>query len=112
MKIHKKKPPAVAAAVAPRKRREAGQGASAEKKKKAEKQPTRTRAEGGRKRRRKKKFSDPLENVVGLGAKKFQTLIRHFGGRKEILHASEKDIKTVPGIGPALAKRIFDAINN
>tara|TARA_B100001115_G_scaffold177083_1_gene164983 strand:+ start:1080 stop:2780 length:1701 start_codon:yes stop_codon:yes gene_type:complete len=65
-----------------------------------------------RQRRSKKKFSDPLENVVGLGAKKFQTLIRHFGGRKEILHASEKDIKTVPGIGPALAKRIFDAINN
>ena len=65
-----------------------------------------------RQRRSKKKFSDPLENVLGLGAKKFQTLIRHFGGRKEILHASEKDIKTVPGIGPALAKRIFEAINN
>ena len=65
-----------------------------------------------RQRRSKNKFSDPLENVPGLGAKKFQTLIRHFGGRKEILHASEKDIKTVPGIGPALAKRIFEAINN
>ena len=65
-----------------------------------------------RQQRSKKKFSDPLENVAGLGAKKFQTLIRHFGGRKEILHASEKDIKTVPGIGPALAKRIFEAINN
>ena len=65
-----------------------------------------------RRRRSKNKFSDPLENVPGLGAKKFQTLIRHFGGRKEILHASEKDIKTVPGIGPALAKRIFEAINN
>ena len=65
-----------------------------------------------RQRRSKNKFSDPLENVAGLGAKKFQTLIRHFGGRKEILHASEKDIRTVPGIGSALAKRIFDAINN
>ena len=65
-----------------------------------------------RQRRNKHKFSDPLENVVGLGAKKFQTLIRHFGGRKEILHASEKDIRTVPGIGPALAKRIFEAIND
>ena len=64
-----------------------------------------------RKRRNMQKFSDPLENIPGLGAKKFQTLIRHFGGRKEIMHASEKDIKTVPGIGPALAKRIFEAIN-
>ena len=65
-----------------------------------------------RQQRSKKKFADPLENVAGLGAKKFQTLIRHFGGRKEILHASEKDIRTVPGIGPALAKRIFEAINH
>ena len=64
-----------------------------------------------RQRRNMQKFSDPLENIPGLGAKKFQTLIRHFGGRKEIMHASEKDIKTVPGIGPALAKRIFEAIN-
>ncbi len=65
-----------------------------------------------RTQRKMKKLSDPLENVLGLGAKKFQTLIRHFGGRREILHASEKDLKTVPGIGPALAKRIFEAINN
>ena len=65
-----------------------------------------------RKRRKTSKLIDPLEKVPGLGAKKFQTLIRHFGGRKEVLHASEKDIKTVPGIGPALAKRIFEAIND
>ena len=65
-----------------------------------------------RKRRKTSKMVDPLEKVPGLGAKKFQTLIRHFGGRKEVLHASEKDIKTVPGIGPALAKRIFEAIND
>ncbi len=65
-----------------------------------------------RKRRKASKMVDPLEKVPGLGAKKFQTLIRHFGGRKEVLHASEKDIKTVPGIGPALAKRIFEAIND
>ena len=65
-----------------------------------------------RKRRKASKMVDPLEKVPGLGAKKFQTLIRHFGGRKEVLHASEKDIKTVPGIGPALARRIFEAIND
>lgn len=65
-----------------------------------------------RKRRKTSKMVDPLENIPGLGAKKFQTLIRHFGGRKEVLHASEKDFKTVPGIGPALAKRIFEAIND
>ena len=65
-----------------------------------------------RKHRKTSKMVDPLEKIPGLGAKKFQTLIRHFGGRKEVLHASEKDIKTVPGIGSALAKRIFESIND
>jgi excinuclease ABC subunit C len=65
-----------------------------------------------RKHRKTSKMVDPLEKIPGLGAKKFQTLIRHFGGRKEVLHASEKDIKTVPGIGSALAKRIYESIND
>ena len=64
-----------------------------------------------RKNRAKKKLSDPLEGVSGLGAKKLQLLIRHFGGRQGIKHASVKDLKTVPGIGPSLAQRIFDSLH-
>ena len=64
-----------------------------------------------RKNRAKRRLSDPLEGVSGLGAKKLQSLIRHFGGRQGIKHASVEDLKTVPGIGPSLAQRIFDSLN-
>jgi len=63
-----------------------------------------------RKRRSRNRLSDPLEDVEGLGAKKLQTLLRHFGGRKGIEHASVSELVTVPGIGPALAERIFNAL--
>jgi len=65
-----------------------------------------------RNRRKKEKLSDPLEGVEGLGAKKMQTLLRHFGGRKGIEHASINDLKTVPGIGPSLAQRIYDELHS
>jgi len=64
-----------------------------------------------RKRRSRQRLSDPLEGVEGLGAKKLQTLLRHFGGRKGIEHAGVNELETVPGIGPALAGRIYDALH-
>lgn len=63
-----------------------------------------------RRRRSRSRLADPLEEVEGLGAKKLQTLLRHFGGRKGIEHASESELTTVPGIGPALASRIYAAL--
>lgn len=59
-----------------------------------------------RKRRGKKDIGDPLEAIEGLGAKKLQSLIRHFGGRSGINHASQEQLQSVPGIGPSLANRI------
>jgi excinuclease ABC subunit C len=59
-----------------------------------------------RKRRGKTALLDPLEEVEGLGAKKLQALLRHFGGRKGIDHASAVDLRQTPGIGKELAKRI------
>ncbi len=64
-----------------------------------------------RKSRAKSRLSDPLESISGLGAKKLQSLIRHFGGRQGISHASVNDLKTVPGIGPSLAKRIYNSLH-
>ena len=63
-----------------------------------------------RKRRSRTRLADPLEGVEGLGAKKLQTLLRHFGGRKGIEHAAVSELVTVPGIGPALAERIHEAL--
>jgi excinuclease ABC subunit C len=59
-----------------------------------------------KKRRGKGALADPLEEVEGLGAKKIQSLLRHFGGMKGIEHASVKDLRGVPGIGKEMAKRI------
>ncbi|MDE0954548.1 MAG: helix-hairpin-helix domain-containing protein, partial [Candidatus Poseidoniales archaeon] len=64
-----------------------------------------------RKTRARNRLNDPLESVNGLGAKKLQSLLRHFGGRQSIAHASVNDFKTVPGIGPSLAKRIYDSLH-
>ena len=51
-------------------------------------------------------LSDPLEQIEGLGAKKIQSLLRHFGGRKGIEHATESELRKVPGIGIEMARRI------
>ncbi len=59
-----------------------------------------------KKRRGKGALADPLEEVEGLGAKKIQSLLRHFGGVKGIEHASAKDLCEVPGIGKEMAERI------
>ena len=59
-----------------------------------------------KRRRGKRALADPLEEVEGLGAKKIQALLRHFGGRRGIEHASVKDLRDVPGIGKEMAERI------
>ena len=64
-----------------------------------------------RKRRSSSSIKDPLENVPGLGAKKLQSLLRHFGGRKGIDHATLDELKNVPGIGNQMAKRIIEHLN-
>ena len=64
-----------------------------------------------RKRRTRKDLEDPLEAIEGLGAKRLQALLRHFGGRRGIDHASPEDLAAVEGIGPALAERIWRDIH-
>ena len=63
-------------------------------------------------RRRKGSIRDPLEEVEGLGAKKIQSLLRHFGGRKGIEHASIDELRAVPGIGISMAKKIQNHFEN
>jgi excinuclease ABC subunit C len=64
-----------------------------------------------RKRRAASSINDPLENVPGLGAKKLQNLLRFFGGRKGINHATFEELTKVPGIGIEMAKRIIEHLN-
>jgi excinuclease ABC subunit C len=62
-----------------------------------------------RRRRGRVALADPLQEISGLGAKKLQDLMRHFGGRKGIEHAGLEQLTAVPGIGRALAQRILDS---
>ncbi len=64
-----------------------------------------------RKTRKTSALSDPLEEVEGLGAKKIQALLRHFGGRRGLEHASISELRQVRGIGKAMAERIHSHIN-
>ena len=65
-----------------------------------------------RKRRGKGAIGDPLEEIDGLGAKKIQALLRHFGGRRGIEHASVGELCEAPGIGKAMAERGHGHLNN
>jgi excinuclease ABC subunit C len=64
-----------------------------------------------RRRRGKGAIGDPLEDIDGLGAKKIQALLRHFGGRRGIEHASIRELREVPGIGKAMAERLHGHLN-
>ncbi len=64
-----------------------------------------------RKQRGRKGLADPLEVVDGLGAKRLQALLRHFGGRRGIDQATIEELSAVDGIGTALAKRIWREIH-
>jgi excinuclease ABC subunit C len=52
----------------------------------------------------------PLEAVPGIGAKRRQRVIQHFGGLQGVARASIDDLQKVPGISKQLAQQIFDAL--
>jgi len=66
---------------------------------------------GHRKRRAKARAKSSLEDIPGVGAKRRQALIRHFGGLQGIARAGVDDLARVPGISSALAREIYDALH-
>jgi excinuclease ABC subunit C len=63
-----------------------------------------------RSRRSKSMVESLLDDVQGLGEVRRRTLIRHFGSLKKLRAASVEEIAQVPGIGPATAAAIADAV--
>jgi len=52
---------------------------------------------------------NPLEKINGLGPKRIEVLLKHFGKRRPISYASEKELCEVSGIGKILGKRIHES---
>ena len=51
-----------------------------------------------------------LDDVPGLGEVRRKTLIKHFGSLKKLRAATADQIAEVPGIGPATAAAIAEAV--
>jgi excinuclease ABC subunit C len=63
---------------------------------------------GHRARRGKQRTQSPLEDISGLGPKRRQTLLTHYGGLQGITRAGVEDLARIPGIDKKLAQAIYD----
>jgi len=59
-----------------------------------------------RRRRQKQVQSSPLERIPGIGPKRRQKLLEHFGGLQGLSRASVDELSRLPGISRTLAERI------
>jgi len=66
---------------------------------------------GHRAKRDKRRTESPLQSIEGIGARRRQKLLRHFGGWQEVKRASIEELAKVTGISQALAERIFAALH-
>jgi excinuclease ABC subunit C len=65
-----------------------------------------------RRRRQRRAQASPLEQIPGIGAKRRQKLLQHFGGLQGLQKATADELVRVPGISPTLAERIVDYLNS
>ncbi len=63
---------------------------------------------GPRKKRNASRTRSKVEDIPGIGAKKRQALLRHFGGIKPLQQATIEDLVKVDGISVNLAQRLRD----
>ena len=63
---------------------------------------------GHRARRARARRQSALEGIPGVGARRRQSLLRHFGGWQGVRDAGVRELARAPGIGDALAQTIYD----
>ncbi len=64
-----------------------------------------------RQRRKKKRSRSKLEEIEGIGNKRRQNLIKHFGGIQGVAKAGVDDLAMVPGINKSLAQKIYETFH-
>ena len=65
---------------------------------------------GQRKKNLKQFTESTLEQIEGVGAKRRQALLKHFGGLRELKNATAGEISQVQGISKSLAEKIFEEL--
>lgn len=65
-----------------------------------------------RQRRKKTRNRSTLEEIEGIGNKRRQSLIKHFGGMQGVAKAGVDDLANVPGINKSLARKIYETFHN
>lgn len=66
---------------------------------------------GHRRQRAKVRNTSILQEISGIGPKRRQLLLQHFGGLQGLARAEVEDIAKVDGIGPKLAQAIHAALS-
>ncbi|TVQ87393.1 MAG: excinuclease ABC subunit UvrC [Deltaproteobacteria bacterium] len=64
-----------------------------------------------RKVRRRSSLTSVLEAIPGVGPARRKALLKHLGSAEAVLRASVTELRGVPGLGPAVAQQIFDALH-
>lgn len=66
---------------------------------------------GHRAKRQKSRTTSQLEQIPGLGAKRRQSILKHFGGIQAVSKAGVEDLAKTPGISKNLAQLIYDSFH-
>jgi len=67
---------------------------------------------GQRPRGKRKQQLNILQSLPGIGPKKAEALLNHFGTVAKVIQAPESDLSKLPTIGPDTAKKIRNVLND
>jgi excinuclease ABC subunit C len=65
-----------------------------------------------RKKRARRSLASPLDDVPGIGPSRKKALLRRFGSLARLAAATQEEVATTPGVGPALARQIVTRLRS